>query len=666
MVLAFGDVRAEAENEIACGPDQAGWRRGDIDLASAPLDLRFLNDVPAGKHGFLEARGESLVFADGTPARFWGVNVAAKAIFDSTDAEIDWQAERIARLGFNLVRLHHHDATAWLRGGGVVAFGPASSRELNPDGMAKLDRWIASLRRNGIYVWLDLFTSRSFHRGDAIPGFDEIERNKFPSGVMGHGFLFVNPRLQELVIEFGEKLLAHRNALTGLVLRDDPAIAAVLIANEDDVTHHFGNLFAADKSSPWHRARFIAEAETFSRRTHIPLARLLETWKPGPSKKLLADLEHRFAVTARARLRAAGLKAPLALSSFWNGEPYSSLPSLASGDFLDVHAYVSGNPLANPPQRWGGLVARIGAAQLVGKPVMVSEWNHGEPRQRERGMATLWLASTAALQDWDGLVLYGYAQDRFSRLSPTVWNTAADPAVAALLPAAALLYRRGDVARARERLVVALAPEQVWDEELVPERHPALALAVERHRVAIELPATPELAWLVAGSREFQARAKDLAATPAPVGSVVRSDTGELTRDFAAGVHTIDAPLTQAASGEIAGRDFALSSVRIRPARDGAIAFTSLDGKTLARSDRVLVSLAARACADPGPTAAFRAEPFAGSAWLAGDRDRVLVPLDARGERGSTHALARLDGGSVVQLDFGSSWALIEPAASVR
>ena len=64
--------------------DMADWipcevPAGIIETGSA-LDMSFLLDGPAGKHGFLKVKGERFVFEDGTHARFWGGNTFGEAI----------------------------------------------------------------------------------------------------------------------------------------------------------------------------------------------------------------------------------------------------------------------------------------------------------------------------------------------------------------------------------------------------------------------------------------------------------------------------------------------------------------------------------------------------------------------------------------------------------
>ena len=74
-------VQTEAER---FGSDNgAAWTTNFLDWATAPVDLSFLNapEKPAGKHGFLRAIKDRLVFADGTLVRFWGTNVAAYSLF---------------------------------------------------------------------------------------------------------------------------------------------------------------------------------------------------------------------------------------------------------------------------------------------------------------------------------------------------------------------------------------------------------------------------------------------------------------------------------------------------------------------------------------------------------------------------------------------------------
>src|SRR5450755_1827766 len=88
--------RYGAEVSADWAPDTLPWDRW-------PIDVGFLNDGdrPAGRHGRVAARGDRLVFEDGTVARFWGTNVVAHALFHGERAQIARQAKRLAALGYN-------------------------------------------------------------------------------------------------------------------------------------------------------------------------------------------------------------------------------------------------------------------------------------------------------------------------------------------------------------------------------------------------------------------------------------------------------------------------------------------------------------------------------------------------------------------------------------
>jgi len=45
-------------------------------LSHSPVDMSFLLDAPAGKHGFITVKGGHLATADGQRIRLWGVNLS--------------------------------------------------------------------------------------------------------------------------------------------------------------------------------------------------------------------------------------------------------------------------------------------------------------------------------------------------------------------------------------------------------------------------------------------------------------------------------------------------------------------------------------------------------------------------------------------------------------
>ncbi len=181
ITMPPGTHRKPTQSEEYGPVDVTRWLRNVFPSPHSPVDLSTLNHKP-GTHGFLRTAGDRLQFEDGTPARFWGVNVMAYALF-SSNQQISRHARRLAMLGFNLVRLHHHDSTRWVSPT-VIDKHAENSRQLDPVGMDRIDYWIKCLRENGIYVWLDLHSYREFRPGDRstelgeVVTYDDISRSQ--------------------------------------------------------------------------------------------------------------------------------------------------------------------------------------------------------------------------------------------------------------------------------------------------------------------------------------------------------------------------------------------------------------------------------------------------------------------------------------------------------
>ena len=202
LSVSFFDQQGNAlQVNAMSGPmDWGEWYQYPAASASDHyVDWSSLLHTPAGKHGFLTVRGDSLYFEDGTPARFWGTNLVAPNMFAS-HKDIDAFAERLSKMGSNIVRLHHMDAP-WSK---PNIFGNTrGTRQLDPTSLEKLDYLIASLKQKGIYVFLDLLVHREFSSKDGV---------KAPLPDLGGKQVgFFDPTVIELQKEYIEQLLTHKN-----------------------------------------------------------------------------------------------------------------------------------------------------------------------------------------------------------------------------------------------------------------------------------------------------------------------------------------------------------------------------------------------------------------------------------------------------------------------
>jgi hypothetical protein len=168
------------------------------------------------------------------------------------------------------------------------------------------------------------------------------------------------------------------------------------------------------------------------------------------------------------------------------------------------------------------------------------------------------------------------------------------------------------VSPARNHYCLMLNAAQLIDQDLSPKTAAAIRTLVEQSRLTIGMPVVKELPFLLPTKPPGDATVvTDPDHEFIPSGqSFVRSDTGEILRNWRYGIQTINTPKTQAVSGWVGGKTFRLGDVTIRVDTPKAVVvLTSLDDQPLSSSRSILITAMARAVgATPGKLP-FRSEP---------------------------------------------------------
>jgi hypothetical protein len=232
------------------------------------------------------------------------------------------------------------------------------------------------------------------------------------------------------------------------------------------------------------------------------------------------------------------------------------------------------------------------------------------------------------------------------------------PAVIGLCPAAALLYRR-DVSPGKELYVAQLDREKTFMQNNGDTR--AFRTLELMHPVRVALGEAKELSWLKAtpipaGATVFTDLEKDYI----PEGqNYVESDTKELRRDWSKGLLTIDTPRSQGVQGWLKENGkIPLSAVTFEMATPKAsVIVSSLDGKPLKESRKMLVSTAARIerKGEPAWSAQWVAEPVTGTITIQSDAASMkLVPLKGDGSPYPALPMQKQGAAFVVQIPANS------------
>ena len=172
-------------------------------LAPSPVDVSFLLDAPAGKHGFVRAQGAHLATEDGKRIRFWGVNITdwskGSVMVPSKEDAALWAAT-LARFGVNCVRLQFLDLPTPR---GLIDGRRDDTRALDAEAFDREDFFIAELEKRGIYINFNLLVGRPFKAGDGVQDYQKIREG-------AKGISLYDPRIIELQKEIGRASCRER------------------------------------------------------------------------------------------------------------------------------------------------------------------------------------------------------------------------------------------------------------------------------------------------------------------------------------------------------------------------------------------------------------------------------------------------------------------------
>ena len=647
-----------AQLALTCAPTSRSAQQGAMHAAhvafaveeGSALDVSFLLDSPAGRHGPTVNRDGNLTFSDGNSARFWGVNFAWEAQYPSEE-QIAGIVSRLRSSGINMVRVTYLDHPP--PRGLVTTMSPAG---LATDAARwdKLDRFAVALIEGGVY--LDVVLLMGGPVSDVPPGV-LLRSHELACLQMFH------PGVKSAHTRFIESFLRHRNPYTNRTWAEEPGLAILEVYNEGDPFYLRKRLRAAPEElrvpldrrwAAWAGEQGLRGAEPFDVST---LDGDGETSRDAI--RFLSQVQERHAADMRALVRRCGYRGVVCDTA---GGAFSPAARWAqrSSDIHVAHYYHDhltidkhGSSVRNRPACRNDFRSLLVASweRDSRRPFVLGEWDFCWPNEY-RAEGVLATAAFAAMQSWAGCLQFTYWSkpwdDAGELLSSNgrisgIWRIMSDPAVMALYPAAALLFLRGDVRACTTELSPQIDALTVrnW-----PPAHPRAFL----HRFAPRLQ-------------------PDGGPTDAPAAAPSRcvSDTGQLIYDREKGFAVIDAPRSQAVVGMVGGVRTETADVVFEVDNPFAVvALSSLTDAPLRESPRLLVTAVARAqnsdfrfekkagrcCIRDHGTSPILAESVTGRITLKGRRNITARLLRPSGARGETCRLTPTDVG--LQLELGA------------
>lgn len=574
-----------------------------MDKPGSLLDLRYLNEKVAGETGYvrLSPDGRGFVCGDGKPIRFWPVCAYGYRL---SPEEMTANAKFLAKMGVNMVRIH----------GSISPKGKGKPvTDVDAKEIDQIWRYVAALKKEGIYVTLSPFWANGGHSGAAASwglGYGDGEDI--------WGLLFFDDKLRAAYKGWLRKLYADVNPYTGIPLAKDPAVAIAQVQNEDSLLfwtfqaikpaqkHALATKFAA-----WLKKRYGSLDAAHTRWSAANQAgddwtagvpALLDTWvltqPQSGGMKARADDQTAFMIDQQKGFYAdivAFMRSDLGYKGLTNASNWITADPVRMNDLerytytvadvTAVNRYYNGGVHKGPNDGWridegdffsdvSGLVdprnLPFNLKQTVGHPTIITEsgWVHPLGYQAEGPLLAAAYQSMTGLQglywfslgarDYDEHPVFDFVTFPDGNHPLSKWTDSV-PQMLGQFPAAALLYRLGYVKqgtpvvheeRTRAQLDAREIPVIAEDPSFDPNHAGGDARAG-----ASQAKGADPLAFLV-GPVEVKydgdpakTAVKDLSPYIDRANKTVKSATGELSLDYGKGLFRVDAPKAQAVAG---------------------------------------------------------------------------------------------------------------------
>lgn len=477
--------------------DTTGWYPFTIAKTfETPLPQAAPVRPKAGSLGFVRMGPDGhLQFEDGSRARFWGTNLMGPAALPEK-AEAEAYARQLAQMGFDMVRIHHIDRPPF----GLIDpdYGkPGHKDPFDEDRLDRLDWFIAKLREQGIYLWAEIATNRTFSEADGVSVPQDAPN--------GHKlYPMWEPDWQAAYLTWFEQFWGRTNPYTGLRYADDPAVAILELSNEHTLLMSWG--LGIEQLHPSHLANLTLHWNDWLKARYGDDAAIAAAWKgsihPGlqggetlgtiarePAYQALADkwpdqrrqdllafywdLEENFYKTVAEKAKSMGFHVPMLPGISYNRSTLQVLQ--APYPVTDIHinydkggdGSISGQSvLVDPTVPLNATVAAI-----QGKALAISELTHSFPNPFRAEAPWVW-TTLGLLQGWDVLIWSFWAEQGFAsdpQTQPNMADLRTNTVVVSQLTEAASAWRSGWIPELSSLFPVNLDREAIHRQLGIPE-----------------------------------------------------------------------------------------------------------------------------------------------------------------------------------------------------